>query len=234
MIVLCTGMVRRGSTWSYNACKELLAAAFPGAAVDGLYAEQIGDAIAAHAAADHLVIKCHGADDAGHRLIESGRCRQVYTYRDPREAAASGIAAFGHPLHDMIGMIRQSFQLLEFQLADGDPLLIAYRTLLDDPAGALAAVAAHLRLPLGAPELGAVASRISRDALSAIATNIEAFDEGELHRDEKYLLHRATLIHRRHFRPPGAGWDHVLSGDEAREVEEALAPWRQWWEPAAA
>lgn len=41
MFVLCTGMIRSGSTWSYNICMALCRAAFPNDPVSGGYYEDL-------------------------------------------------------------------------------------------------------------------------------------------------------------------------------------------------
>src|SRR5437016_1368644 len=64
MIVLCTGMIRSGSTWSFNVVKRLLGRI--STSVYGEYSDAVGQSLLSHGDGyEHRVIKCHAPDVFG-------------------------------------------------------------------------------------------------------------------------------------------------------------------------
>src|SRR5579871_5554944 len=95
MLVLCTGMNRSGSTWSYNVVRQLLTR--QGGTVGGGYVNEVGEALLRGGQRfDHLVFKTHGPDDYGRVLIKQRLCRTIYTYREPLDAVLSAMEAFNN------------------------------------------------------------------------------------------------------------------------------------------
>ena len=62
MIVLCTGMIRSASSWSYNAARLLLAR-HSDKLVCG-YSDDIGKALKEAKNAEHIIIKTHKPDNS--------------------------------------------------------------------------------------------------------------------------------------------------------------------------
>ena len=86
-LVLCNGMPRSGSTWSFNVAMELLRRCDPDQEVYGGYNEKPVEFLkAAPATARHVVMKCCFLTALGKRLAYSGAARVIYTWRDPADA----------------------------------------------------------------------------------------------------------------------------------------------------
>jgi len=83
MVILCDGMVRSGSTWSFNVVRNLLTSD-PTRKVHGIYSESPAVLAAGiHPRPSHLVIKSHVLSPLAHDLCCSNRVQAIYTWRNP-------------------------------------------------------------------------------------------------------------------------------------------------------
>src|SRR5579871_230735 len=147
MLVLCSGMARSGSTWSFNVAKQLLRRV-SGSVAAG-YGDAIGEALQLHGqTAEHLVVKSHNPDGVGRALIKQGLCRTIYTYRDPLDAILSAVEAFDRTVEGVTDVIRDSLALMRFQVEAGGVLCLWYGDLVTRDRDAVAAIAAYLGLAL--------------------------------------------------------------------------------------
>ena len=83
-------MPRSASTWSFNACRLLLAASNPAYAGYEEHLARVYPAIADQTA----IVKSHVVDELGDELIRGGKCRAIYTWRAPEDAVASCVNMF--------------------------------------------------------------------------------------------------------------------------------------------
>lgn len=90
MLVLCFGMIRSGSTWSYNLARDLMRAAGHDPIVGG-YSESFVDWLETVPQDAPAIIKCHLVDDATIKaILASGRpVAALFTFRDAGPAIAS-------------------------------------------------------------------------------------------------------------------------------------------------
>jgi hypothetical protein len=223
-LILCTGMPRSGSTWSYNACMSLLESAHPDASIAGLYSEDIR-AVLAERSADYLVIKCHAVDEAGRGAIGRGECRTVYTYRDPREAVASFMVFADHSFDEALASIKASLEFMTFQRRYGDALLISYTELTESPRQAIRRIADHLGPAVDDAAVTEADRRSSREEAAAVADKVETFTPAEVYRDDKYLYHRRSLVHRNHLAGGGARWQSALTAAQIIQIRHETRFW---------
>lgn len=231
MIILCTGMPRSGSTWSYNVCKTILQAAFPGSSLWTGYCEEVGRVVEDHRQdTDHLLIKCHNLADAGSRhYIERNQPKLVYTYRDPRSAVASGMVVFGHSFEHMVALVLGSLQFMDYQMNVANPLLISYGELSTASMATIRRILRYLGIEIADDAIREIGRRCGRREMTRIAAQIDSLDPHEVQRDGQYVMHRPTLIHRNHLREEGAAWHGVLSDAQARHVIEVTRRWEHRW-----
>jgi hypothetical protein len=231
MMVFCTGIPRSGSTWSYNVCLRLITAAFPHSRIKGAYSEQIGVFLDAERAnADHFVIKCHSVDDAGRKSIESHRAKLVCTYRDPKEAIASGIEVFGHSFDVMLDSVWRGYEFMDYQRRYGDVVFVKYDDMISDTRACIRKIARHLCIEIDDIITEEIDHKCSRAAMEAIAKAVERFELNDIYMDETYAFHLGTLIHRKHLRPVGSGYEGVLSDDQVMLIEEKFLASDQSWQ----
>ncbi len=230
MLILCTGMIRSGSTWSYNACKNLLAHVFGDAQVHGGYSETLTDWRRFESdPTKHAVVKCHVLDEASRTWIEQQRTppRFVYTLRDPREIFASASAAFNMPYEVCRDAIARSLDFLEWQRQLGGVAVVPYRAIVDAPLATVTSLAKHLRLTVSDETCEAIAHACSMDRMKAEVTDrFDQHAEADVYRDEKYTYHRPTLLHATHFRKADApDWPQLLTSTQQNELMSLLKDW---------
>jgi Sulfotransferase domain len=228
-LILCTGMPRSGSTWSFNACMSLLESTHPDASIVGFYSADIR-AVLAERSADYLVIKCHNVDEAGHGAIRRGECRTIYTYRDPCEAVASLMVVFAHVSFDeALASIKASLEFMTFQRLYGDALFLSYTELNETPQQAIRKIADHLGLAGDEAAITEADHRSSRQEATAVAEKVETLAPAEVCRDDKYLYHRRSLIHRNHLTGGGARWRCTLSPSQIAQVHHETRLWADFF-----
>jgi hypothetical protein len=96
MLVICDGMPRSGSTWSFNVVLHLLCRAEPGCVLHSGYEESLPRFLEwTPPSATGAVLKCHDLDPLARALVQMGAALVIYTWREPADAVASCMRMFG-------------------------------------------------------------------------------------------------------------------------------------------
>jgi len=103
VIVVAGGMIRSGSTFSFNIVREALALRGPVATAT---ANSIDPSLFAHSADRHFVLKTHAPDDDILTRIKEGTIKCICTIRRPEDAIASWMRVFGSSLEVGIESIK--------------------------------------------------------------------------------------------------------------------------------
>ena len=141
MIVFIGGMMRSGSTFTFNVARSLLAAR------GTVYHEPnpaLAELLKAADGFDHLLFKAHTIDETTARLTKLGAVKTILTVRKPEDSIASLIRTFSIPLD-------QSIKITNDWLSDVAPmsrhsLTLNYETIDTQPAQAIAAIVGYLGL----------------------------------------------------------------------------------------
>jgi Sulfotransferase domain len=224
MIVLCNGMPRSASTWSFNVCRLLLHELRPDATLCGRYHENIAEVIdPLRGSYDHVVLKCHFLDERGRELCRSGVARTVYTHRDPFDAIYSAMVMFQHSFEDALDSVRRSLELFEFHCANGNAHIVDYHAIVRTPKKAIAMLAAYLDLNASPEGVKRIAAETSIDAMKAIAGQVGRERQGVC--TPRSVYDPETQVHRDHIRDGRTGHGRkLLSPDQLRRADEVLAP----------
>lgn len=174
MLVVCTGMVRSGSTWSFNVVKQLLLRT--GRQVRSGYADAVGDALLRYGEDDaHVVIKSHTPDRLSRALIKQGGCRTVYTYRQPLEVILSL-----SPRDEIDGgfnrtaqTVKESLELMRFQVEAGGVRFVWYGDIVERGRDVVQAIADYLELVLDPQAISEVADGLSRENVRRIIKQLD-------------------------------------------------------------
>ena len=225
MIILCNGMPRSASTWSFNVCRLLLQELHPQATLCARYHENIAEAMdPLRGSYDHVVLKCHFLDERGRELCRAGVARTVYTHRDPFDAIYSAMAMFHHTFEDALDSIRRSLELLEFHRASGNAHILEYHAIVRTPKKAIAMVAAYLALNASEEAVGRIAAQTSTEAMKAIAAQVGRERRGV--RTPRSMYDPETHVHRNHIRDGRTGHGRkLLSPEQLRRADGVLAPY---------
>src|SRR5689334_6987680 len=221
MLVLCTGLIRSGSTWSYNVARLLLARRAP--RVHGVYADSPVPVLLHHGLdVDHCVLKCHAPDHDARVLIKHRLCRTIYTYREPIACVASN-GDFGVPFKQTLAQLRASFELFQFQRDSGGVHFIWYDDIVSRPRERVHTVASYLELDLDGADIDAVAEMLSyenvRHVIRTQAKSAKQLAGAGLQWDPK------TLFNQRHIRDNPSDPALVVSPEQRAAIAQALPEW---------
>lgn len=218
MLVICNGMPRSASTWSFNVTVELLRRDAPGAEIHSGYDEDLARFLAMMpAGARHAVVKCHQLDDRARALTADGRARLIYTWRDPADAVVSCMRMFSYDFKTALGAVAPSLELHQLHLREGQALVLRYHELVGEPAATAERIARHIGLNPDPRIISAVvddwslertrerADALPVDGLVPVAPGIE--------HDPK------TLLHRDHIRNGSSGYGaRELSAEQLEQI----------------
>jgi hypothetical protein len=221
MVVLCDGMVRSGSTWSFNAALNLLRC--DSRPAYGLYSEERAVlAAAVRPRRSHLIIKSHALDPHAQGLCRGGRLRAIFTWRDPYDVVISCVRMFGRtPMH-WIYVVRDSLRAWAFHRATNTAHIVSYERLVTEPEEEIGAIAAYLGLPVPPERIGELARRLSFGRMKHLAQHVHELPAPRLVRTEADMYDRETLLHPHHLRNGGTGYGVKALRDEERTELEAV------------
>src|SRR5947209_82518 len=146
MLVLCNGMPRTASTWSFNVTKAILRACFPG---EGLQAGPSEAPVrflkSANPEARHIVIKCHGLTPLARTLVRTRAAKVVFTTRDLADAVASAMAAFGDSFDRVVDVVMMpTLGLPAFHRESGNSVIVRYEEIVNRPQCAIRRIGEYL------------------------------------------------------------------------------------------
>jgi len=231
-ICFCNGVIRSGSTWSFNVCRGLLQEVsvqrkqpFGSAYLDAPVLEQF--------LTQHLpsipgptVIKAHMIGPAAMMALKTGQARAVCTFRDPRDCVASDVVFMGRGLEYSINRTANSLEFVRLYQSTPNIMLVKYEEMMTNRIGQIRRIAEHL-------EVSADEALIQRVDLN---TNIESSKKvcgGLKNRPADQVLniasHRVdpvTHLHEHHIGSAKMGrWRDDFSPAQGRWLTEYFSPW---------
>jgi Sulfotransferase domain len=224
MVVLCDGMVRSGSTWSFNVARELIRRSDPHHTTLGFFNEDPAVLSAAiRQRSSHLVIKCHTLDPSAYEPCCAGAVRAIYTWRHPYDAIASCIGMFGNSTRHWIGALRNALRVWSFHRTTGSACIVSYASITRTPLSSINSIASYLGLHVEPEQVRQIAEATSLEKLKNFSRQIEGLETSRLIRKDGYFYDRHTLLHHNHIRDGrighGAG---LLSAEELSAIDILL------------
>lgn len=231
MLVLCNGMPRSASTWSYNVAISLLR--HTEQEVCGGYDENLHRFLCGlPAACVHAVLKCHSLDDAGLRLAQLQAAKVIYTWRDLADATASFMTMFDFAFEEIISIMSSSLDLFLQHRSNG-ALILSYETITQQPTESVAAVASYLDVAPGQELVAEIAEANSFGRMREKVKELGKLDHAERlvrHERTSYidaarsdLYDPETLLHLDHIRDGSTGYGAGrLNPSQLRRLEELL------------
>lgn len=225
MLILCTGMYRSGSTWSYNVCRTLMEAA--STSVYCKYSENIEESLTGPATKyDHVVLKCHAVDIIGRGLIKHASCWSVYTFRDPMDAIWSGMDAFKESFDKALKNVVDSLKFLEFQAQTDDAHFIWYNDITDRPVERILMIADYLGVEPTPRLIKRMADEYDRERLKEKTERIGKVknEMGEYVDDPTAtaIYDKKTLFNKGHVRVNNTSGYDMLSDEQFDKAMAAL------------
>ncbi|MGA7340238.1 MAG: sulfotransferase domain-containing protein [Terracidiphilus sp.] len=223
-VVLCNGMIRSASTWSYNVVLKIMRAA-AGESVYGDYNENIAQFLeSSPPAAPYLVLKCHMLDAVGRGLIERGEARVVYTCRDLADAAVSFMRMFQFDFEHTLSALGGALELYRLHRDSGHALILGYREITSRPLESVAKIAGHLGVTAPANALERITEETSLERARARVEQLKTgVDADKLVRFDRFVHDRETLLNLDHIRDGRRGYGRASLTEQQLDRIVALA-----------
>lgn len=201
MVVLCDGMLRSGSTWSFNVALKLLKSWDPATKVFGLYTENPAVLrAAARPRFSHLVIKSHyaGAEEASGNVFKI-----IYTWRSPYDSIVSSACMFGAPVESWIKPIRKTLRIWASHRLANNACIVPYEALISNPAASIEGIASYLGISVKPERVLQIAQELSLENMRRSSQHLAPSRRA---RSGDYVFDRDTLVHPNHIRNGGMGY----------------------------
>jgi hypothetical protein len=228
MLILCNGMPRSASTWSFNVVTGLLRRSNPAQKVQGGYDEDVARFLGGiDWDTAHAVLKCHSLDPIGHTLVHVGAAKVIYTWRDIADAMVSYMRMFGNDFEHALGVMGTSLQLYRFHLESGNAVILGYDDIMTYPADAIDLIARYLGVE-GRPEL--IAQVNEETSLERVRKQVDQLNSDEarrrLIRHENTMYDPRTLLIVNHIRDGGSGYGRaLLSQEQLGRIDDLMRKW---------
>jgi Sulfotransferase domain len=241
-LVLCTGILRSGSTWSFNVCR-LMAKVVAGREKLPLWTgymlpeqsepffQRFGDS-----QPGPTVVKAHSLGPRGMEVLHAGKARAICTFRDPRDCVASMMTFANRPFDDAVSSISEALLVLESVMRSGHALPIRYEDMLGDPRGQIGRINGFLGLSLEAAILGRIDELCGMEASRRVCEELRHRPaETVLRSTEDHRVDPQTWLHDNHIQSGKAGrWKDEMQPWQVQVLSQAFDPWlaRLGYEPA--
>src|SRR5579883_91403 len=224
MIVLCNGMHRSGSTWSFNVCVQLLRIRDPQSRLLTDFTSTPGQRIQAlRSQCDHLIVKSHTIDDSAREMCGSGDVKAIYTHRDAYDAIASLMQMFQFSFEDALAAVHNSLRILEFHRGHGRALIVPYDSLMARPREMVSAVCGYLAIDVSPAQMDGVHAGTSFAAVKEASEKIGDDESAFVVRRGGDEYDTRTHLHRNHVRDGSSGYGRrLLSPEQCRSVGAML------------
>jgi hypothetical protein len=229
--VICNGVIRSGSTWSFNVCRLLmeLRAWRRGETVQAGYLDARdleeflrGEAFYRQGAA---VYKSHGNGPLASHWIRTGKAKAVCTFRDPRDCVASDIEFMGLGFDASLRRVAQSLRLLDSYQDFGRTLFIRYEEMMEDRPAAIQVIAAHLYVRLHQKDLERIDEQTNISSSRKRCSEISSLRDDQVQPVEgTHRRHLTTLLHDNHIGTAKVGrWKQDLTDAQGRQLTHLFA-----------
>jgi Sulfotransferase domain len=230
--IVCAGIYRSGSTWSFNVVRRLLELTPPGRSVGYDYAEpsELDNFVWRSLNGEHHVVKCHAGSGGFMDAVRAGFVHGVvFSLRDPMAALASCVEQFcNREPFSRDWTFERALDHIEEGLRFGDQLVgqpgVAFIDLhRDGEAASLERIVKFMGLELAPAELDNVREEFSFAEMRERSAQIAEQPADALLRG---INDPATLMHANHVEKGAArDWRSELSPDQIAAATERFAPY---------
>lgn len=225
MLVLCNGMPRSASTWSYNVAVELLKRTARGP-VHGGYDENAARFLrSAPPTASHLVLKSHRIDPVALTLAQIGAAYVIYTWRDVADAVVSFMRMFEVDFERAYAVMAESLDLYRRHRQSGTALILSYREITANHLDCVRRVADFLRLAADAAAIAEVDRLTALENVRRKVQEVGALEYGHrLLRRDNTPYDPETLLNVNHIRDGGSGYGRkALTTSQLHQIDDLVA-----------
>ena len=213
MIVICAGIMRSGSTWSYNVALELVKLTSVSNVRCGYSNKQgISACVAEVEEGEAGIYKCHDPSDHVITMIRSGEVKCIITIRNPLDCIASRQQfQADEPLERSVQWVKNNiYHVVKMTSGKVKPLVLRYEDMMANSGGSMMPyyIAQYLKIPQRVESLDAISSTTDMESTKEFC---QAIKPGSGVREEQgHLVDAETCLHD----------NHIIDGriDKWREV----------------
>ncbi len=232
MVCICNGVIRSGSTWSYNVCRGLM--------------QELGRQMRRPSGSSYLelpqleqfliyqlptipgptTIKAHEIGPAAATAIRTGVAKCVCTFRDPRDCVASDLIFFNQGLKASVDRAAYTFNFLQQFEGSDHLLLVRYERIMDNGRLEIARIAEHLGIDLDPSVIRRIHEQNSFEATQKVVDNLKQRTDGQVVHLAGHRVDPVTHVHENHLNGGLIGrWKTELSPEIGRDLSRVFAPW---------
>jgi hypothetical protein len=229
-IIFCSGMMRSGSTWSYNVCRiigmliaeqtqsTLYCGYRDSKSLDEFLREKIDSAI--------VVYKLHSPASLALELIRNKNAKNICTVRDPRDCVASRQLIADESLDVSINFIKDNLYYVDLYKQINNTLFIRYEEMILHPLEQIREIADYLGIRLPTDILLEIDKQTSLHNAKKICDSLKYKPRESLLNVGQYLTDPVTCLHENHIHGGVCGrWKTELSREQIDRVVKEFTQW---------
>ena len=232
-LFICNGVLRSGSTWSYNVCRGLaeeVARQFGLEPMESTYLDlqQMENYLANHwpLARGPVVLKSHEPGPIALSMIRAGRIKAVCTFRDPRDCVSSDLKFMGIGFDKVLNRVRSSFDALALYQTTDQILLVRYEDMLQNPQRQIRRIALHLGVDAGPEVIARIDANTSFAASRKICDDVRRRPDSEVYLIAEARVDPSTRLHENHIFDGKVGrWRSEFTPEQGRWLTEYFSKW---------
>jgi len=232
-LFICNGVLRSGSTWSYNVVRGLaqeLANRRGLKPVESTYLDlaQMESYLTTHwkSAVGPVVLKSHEPGPIALSLIRAGQIKAVCTFRDPRDCVSSDLKFMGLNFDKVLHRVRSSFDALRLYQTTDHILLIRYEDMVKDPQRQIRRIAMHLGIDAGTEIVARIHAETNIETSKKICEDVRRRPDSEVYLIAEARVDPSTRLHENHVFDGKVGrWRSEFSAEQGRWLTEYFSNW---------
>ena len=216
-------MYASGSTWLFNAAREVAAVLYPTQRVAGHYAEEMRALKGLPPALN--VVKTHELSPAAAEFLAGRADKILVSLRDPRDAVTSMMQHMGQNFPQALQRVEASAHFAARFAGDARSTLFIYESGFTEAAGVFDDLAAALGGRLTAAQRDELFAATRRDKIEEKISRLAELPCVWRNPVNGDLLDRDTQWHRHHAGRSGESgrWRRMLPAREAAHIEQRMA-----------
>jgi hypothetical protein len=227
-IIICNGVIRSGSTWSFNVCRLL------GQLLSIRRGQQFGSGYLSAETLDQFleseldsrdgpaVIKAHEIGPIATEWVRTGRAKAVCTIRDPRDCVASDVAFWQAGFDVSLRRVATSLKFVVAYRDFGRTLFIRYEEMMANQKWQIKQIADYLQIGVDQKEIDSIDAQTGVERCRKICEDLDkqpANDSDTL--PEAHRRDRVTLLHDNHIGTTEVNrWKHDLTPQQGQLVSQ--------------
>ena len=231
-LCICNGIIRSGSTWSYNVCRGLLQE----------QADQLKQPFwSVYLQADELeiliehtwptapgptVVKAHKIGPKALDALKSRSARAVCTYRDLRDCLASDTIFMNCSMKDSITRLESSLEFFNASELSRSTLLVRYEDMIADRRKQIRRIAEYLNVKVAPSLVSQIDDKTNIQTSRNICRSLKNKPADQVMDVSTHRVDPQTHLHENHIADAKVGkWKTVFTPQQGRWLTQYLAPW---------